>query len=140
TFSKVGLVVEVDGVVTAFNDNSFEDGIATRHIHWKTQDARSTGVMRGIRFDHALTQGSQFNVESTLTSVPLHMIGCGGLRAGEGYDKDGGSEGDPLDDMVLWELVPPVGVKVFVGDTRLRLEWDASAQADLSGSGYNVYR
>ncbi|MBK8205161.1 MAG: hypothetical protein IPK87_00075 [Planctomycetes bacterium] len=140
SFSKVGLVVEADGVVAMFNGNTFEDGISTRHIYWKTTDTRSTRVMRGIQFDYALTQGSQFNVEADASAIALQMIGCGGVRWGEGYDKDGGSEGDALDDLVLWELTPPTDLKITAGDTRMRLEWSASDQAALTNAGYNVYR
>ncbi|KAA0208915.1 hypothetical protein EDM80_15210, partial [bacterium] len=139
-FSHVGVEFEVDGVCAAFNNCLFKDGLTTRHILWKSKDARSVTTFRSVLFNHALTQGSQFNVEAVSDALVLNMVGCGGIRWGEGYDKNGGSEGDALDNKVLWSLLPPLSPKATPGATRVLLEWSASAQTELSGFGYNVYR
>ncbi|GIK53798.1 MAG: hypothetical protein BroJett014_27710 [Planctomycetota bacterium] len=139
-FTRVGLTFETDGLCAQFSNCTFKDGILTRHIHWKCTDSRSATTFRGVQFDYALSQGSEFNVEATSNALVLSMVGCGGARYGEGYDKNGGSEGDSLDNKVLWSLMPPKDIKVLAGDTRNRLEWTTDAQASLSGAGYNVYR
>ncbi|MCC6575131.1 MAG: DUF4347 domain-containing protein, partial [Planctomycetes bacterium] len=139
TFSRCGVVFETDGINVAFDRNCFTTSINLRHIHWKCTDGRSISTMNGIQFDYAFG-GSDVNVEAASNAIALNMVGCGGIRYGEGYDKNGGSEGDSLDNLVLWGLVPPKDVKLIVGEDRLRIEWTADDQADLSGAGYNIFR
>ncbi|MCC6575150.1 MAG: hypothetical protein IT462_15345, partial [Planctomycetes bacterium] len=139
TFSRCGVVFETDGVNVAFDRNRFTTNINLRHIHWKCTDSRSVATMNGNQFDYAFG-GSDVNVEAASNAIALNMVGCGGIRYGEGYDKNGGSEGDSLDNLVLWGMVPPKDVKLIVGEDRLRIEWTADGQADLSGAGYNIFR
>ncbi|MCC6573369.1 MAG: hypothetical protein IT462_06205 [Planctomycetes bacterium] len=136
TFSRWSITIETDGILDIFDRNTFQTNISTyqsnSHIYWKTTDSRSATTMRGIQFDYALTVGSQYNVhaDSGSTVRTLTMIGCGGQCTGDRYESDSGSK-------VSWGLVPPIDVKVLIGDTRLRLEWanDSQADAGTNGSG-----
>ena len=132
-FDEVRLVVEDDGAVALFDDNTFQNDVSSRHIHWKSTSLLSTGRMRGIQFNTTLNGSSTFNIRAETSALSIYMIGCGGIGTGEDYEDDSGNK-------VNWELIPPTGLSVIVGDTRLRLEWEASSQTGLSGAGYNVYR
>ncbi|MCC6574393.1 MAG: hypothetical protein IT462_11440 [Planctomycetes bacterium] len=131
-FSKVGVVFETDALLVQFGNSTFKDGISTRHIYWKSSGQITATTMRGIQFDYALTQGSQYNVQADSSAKVLTMLACGGIRAGEGYD--GGYDAN-----VLWSPLPPKDVKFIAGDTRIRLEWTQDDQTELANAGYNVY-
>ncbi|MCA8936840.1 MAG: hypothetical protein KDB68_11635, partial [Planctomycetes bacterium] len=133
TFDEVRVTVAIDGVLAAFNDNTFQNDVSVQHIDWRSESPLSATQMCGVQFNSTLNGTSTYNVKATADAVNLTMIGCGGTGHGELYEDD-------TNDRIDWELASPTGLSVLVGDGRLRLEWDATGQTGLANTGFNVYR
>ncbi|MCC6149493.1 MAG: hypothetical protein IT461_04515, partial [Planctomycetes bacterium] len=132
TFNKVGLVVETDGRIAEFDNNTFNGGLSTRHIFWKCTDSVSKRAMRGIQFDLSLS-GGQYNVEATSGANRLDMIKSGGVAAGEAKESDSNNK-------VFWSVVPPINVKAELGHQRVLVSWTQDDQTDQGTYGYHVYQ
>jgi YD repeat-containing protein len=133
TFDEVGLTVETDGVLALFNDNIFQNDVSAQHIYWKSESALSATQMRGVQFNTSLNGVDTFNIQASSTANNINMLGCGGVGQGEAFDLDSSSKVD-------WELTPPTGLRLTLGDTRIRADWDANDQVDASAFGFNLYK
>ncbi|MCB9892811.1 MAG: RHS repeat protein, partial [Planctomycetes bacterium] len=132
TFDEVKVTIEDDGVLGLFNDNVFQNDVSTQHIYWKSESSLSATQMRGVQFNTSVDGSTTFNVTSSSTANNINMIACGGVGQGEAYDSDSSN-------LVDWELAPPTGLTLTLGDTRIRADWDDSDQVDASAYGFNLY-